>query len=364
MGDIVRRVDAKGRVQYYIRYRDVDGRRKQRASRQPTRELAKKLLVEVEARVNRQRVGMPEASAGAATVADLIKRFLHEHTPRVKDLDLYRYQMSLCLNRVLPTLGRKLAEQLSRQDLDAARSSLCRRYKPNTTRATLQALSAVMTWAVRVEALSRNPASGLAMPQAEHSLEYLSQEHAAALLKAAERMARNKGSLIRWSRFVAIVLCLRCGLRRGEAFGLRWQDIDLNSRRLTVARSFATTPKSGKPRHLPLPATVAELLAEWRPRCPQTHENLVCPVLYRSRWGMTARLGEQAIRNVFAAAGCPRPSRPWHILRHTFASTFVMQGGSLLALQRILGHSDFKTTQIYAHLAPDYLAAEMERVKF
>ena len=35
MGDIVRRVDAKGRVQYYIRYRDNDGRRKQRASRQP-----------------------------------------------------------------------------------------------------------------------------------------------------------------------------------------------------------------------------------------------------------------------------------------------------------------------------------------
>lgn len=45
-----------------------------------------------------------------------------------------------------------------------------------------------------------------------------------------------------------------------------------------------------------------------------------------------------------------------HVLRHTFASHFLINGGDILALQRILGHSDLKVTMRYAHLAPDYMA--------
>lgn len=44
-----------------------------------------------------------------------------------------------------------------------------------------------------------------------------------------------------------------------------------------------------------------------------------------------------------------------HVLRHTFASYYMMNGGNIIALQRILGHSDIKQTMRYAHLAPDHL---------
>ncbi|WP_279146016.1 phage integrase [Photobacterium carnosum] len=44
-----------------------------------------------------------------------------------------------------------------------------------------------------------------------------------------------------------------------------------------------------------------------------------------------------------------------HVLRHTFASHFVMNGGNILTLQKILGHSTINQTMAYAHLAPDYL---------
>lgn len=44
-----------------------------------------------------------------------------------------------------------------------------------------------------------------------------------------------------------------------------------------------------------------------------------------------------------------------HVLRHTFASHFIMNGGNILVLQRILGHHSITVTMRYAHLAPDHL---------
>ena len=44
-----------------------------------------------------------------------------------------------------------------------------------------------------------------------------------------------------------------------------------------------------------------------------------------------------------------------HVLRHTFASHFMMAGGNIIVLQRILGHSDIRVTMRYAHFAPDDL---------
>ncbi|MCW6283555.1 tyrosine-type recombinase/integrase, partial [Klebsiella pneumoniae] len=44
-----------------------------------------------------------------------------------------------------------------------------------------------------------------------------------------------------------------------------------------------------------------------------------------------------------------------HVLRHTIASHFMMNGGNILVLQRVLGHTDIKMTMRYAHFAPDHL---------
>lgn len=44
-----------------------------------------------------------------------------------------------------------------------------------------------------------------------------------------------------------------------------------------------------------------------------------------------------------------------HVLRHTFASHFMKNGGNILVLQRILGHANTRETMRYAHFAPDHL---------
>lgn len=53
------------------------------------------------------------------------------------------------------------------------------------------------------------------------------------------------------------------------------------------------------------------------------------------------------------------PGQLTHVLRHTFASHFMMNGGNILVLQRILGHTDIKVTMRYAHFAPDHLSEAM-----
>ena len=55
------------------------------------------------------------------------------------------------------------------------------------------------------------------------------------------------------------------------------------------------------------------------------------------------------------AAGLPPELRGAHVLRHTFASHFVMNGGNILTLQRILGHANVTMTMRYAHMSPDHL---------
>ncbi|SUB04310.1 Tyrosine recombinase XerD [Pantoea agglomerans] len=68
-----------------------------------------------------------------------------------------------------------------------------------------------------------------------------------------------------------------------------------------------------------------------------------------------------AFRKAIQRAGIETPAgQLTHVLRHTFASHFMMNGGNILVLQRILGHTDIKVTMRYAHFAPDHLAEAMQ----
>ena len=72
----------------------------------------------------------------------------------------------------------------------------------------------------------------------------------------------------------------------------------------------------------------------------------------------------RGIAVLMKAAGCHVPKKAWHSLRHTFASHFVMAGGNILTLQKLLGHADLTMTLIYSHLAPDFMASEVAKMSF
>lgn len=146
-----------------------------------------------------------------------------------------------------------------------------------------------------------------------------------------------------------ILTALRTGMRHGELIGLRWEDVDLTAGRITVRRNVVNgkigTPKSGKPREIPLGIEVRTALKEHR----HLRGSLVfCHVSGELLGTVDTRL---PLWRACKKAGLRQIG--WHALRHSFASHLVMRGASLKAVQELLGYSSIQMTMRYAHLAPE-----------
>ncbi len=361
MGEIIRRVKDGRFLGFYLRYVDSDGKRKQKASHQPTREAARRMLVEIEARVARGLAGIAEPVAPSLTVAQLVERFLIEYRrPAIKCMTNYRLFAATRLRRSLPHIGHRPADAVTPAELAKMRDTLGETLSPASVKDSLAYLATAYSWALKLKLVGSNPMVGLERPTAASSVEFFSQVEVLNILRTAQKRAES-GKLLDIALVACLRLALHAGLRKGELLGLRWMDLDLDAQRLTVARSYKGLPKSGKPRYLRLPSACIPALRSWRAVCPFSKEGQVFPPLPGWAHSTKAMLGLPAL---LIAAGVRQPAHPWHACRHTFASHYVMAGGNILVLQRILGHSDVKMTMIYAHLAPDFLGDEMERVQF
>jgi integrase len=166
--------------------------------------------------------------------------------------------------------------------------------------------------------------------------------------------------------YVMYSMAVYTGLRAGELAGLRWSDIDLKRRLITVRRSYTGATKSGRIRHVPILDPLLPLLRAWRLRHPGS---LVFTNRDGRMQGKSARVFQEVLHRVLGRAGFESPvvsgKRRWYItfhgLRHTFASHWMMRGGDLFKLQKILGHSSIEMTMRYAHLAPDAFNADYGR---
>jgi site-specific recombinase XerD len=365
LGEVLKRFKGGKFLGYYLRWYE-GGRRRQRASKQPTYAEAKRMLQAIEGRIARGLAGLDEPAGPCPTVAELCERFLAEYArPRIKDLDKYRSCAGVALRRALPLLAELRADQVKPADIVKVRDTLLSSYAENSVRLTLAALGTLYSWAIKGELLQKNPARGVELPDRKDAIEYLSVEEVRALLLTAQKRALH-GSPRDKMLYAAVFFVTHVGVRKGELAALRWRDLCLESRRLDISRSFEGTPKSGKARHLRLPAPVVPMLREWQRDCPLTDEGLVFPQQRRDgSWSMVKDSSDMVgLPALMKAAGCRSIRRAWHALRHTFASHYMMAGGSLLALSKILGHADVKITMVYAHLAPDYIGAEMDRVRY
>lgn len=147
---------------------------------------------------------------------------------------------------------------------------------------------------------------------------------------------------------VAVTLMAESGLRASELLSLRASDIDLHS---GVAR---VSGKYGKQRIVILGPLSRAILAEYMARARLNLGDRLINISYQALYKRLKKLARTAGVDVERV-------RP-HVLRHTFATEAIRRGMSLPALQKLLGHSDLKITQLYLHLTNDDVRREYEKV--
>lgn len=146
--------------------------------------------------------------------------------------------------------------------------------------------------------------------------------------------------------YVAWLLMMCCGLRRGEMLALKWSDIDEARKELHIERQkidiegtvLTTRPKSNHSvRDIPLSD---DLLAILRLQ-PQPHDDIM--------HGVTRTMLSDGLERALKRADLPKVTL--HGLRHTMASTAAEDGVAVKILQSLMGHAHYQTTaDIYAHV--------------
>ena len=144
------------------------------------------------------------------------------------------------------------------------------------------------------------------------------------------------------------------GLRPGEVRALKWANVDLKHRRIYVRESVNGPTKDKDSREAPIVPGLHELLVAWRAKNPTPHNDLVCPpkfgVMGRAAPGLLRHyLGEHRM-TTFIKKACKKAKVPeltfYEAGRHTFASQWVLNGGSIEQLPEILGHSTVLVTEL------------------
>lgn len=218
--------------------------------------------------------------------------------------------------------------------------------KPSTLNRELNTIKAMFNKAVAWNALAQNPAKSVQkFKEPRHKVRFLTKEEIHTLLKTADDKSRP-----------IIEVLLNTGLRRDELIHLTWRDVDLKNRVLSVQAKDGWHPKDYETRHIPMTARLTEVL-ESLPRRDGSY-------LFTNSEGrpLNGIVLSAVFRRLIRACGVKHASL--HTLRHTFASHLVMSHVDLYTVQKLLGYSSIKTTEIYAHLAPDYLRSAMDKLRF
>lgn len=177
----------------------------------------------------------------------------------------------------------------------------------------------------------------------------------------------------RWRPLV--ITALFTGLRASELRGLRWSDVDLARKVLTVAQRADAWKQIGAPkseagtRDVPLAPMVVNTLREWKLACPKGDLDLVFPngagnvELHPNIIGRGWKPTQIAAGVLDLVDGTDREGRPikvpvarynFHTLRHAAASMFIESGMNPKRVQTVMGHSSITVTyDTYGHLFAD-----------
>jgi integrase len=265
---------------------------------------------------------------------------------------------------IVPALGRIKLKALTplhirhlyREKLDAGLS-------PRTVRYVHAVLQRALTAAVNDGLILRNPCVAVDPPQVRRKeIRPLNRDEVRTLFEAA---ASNRLEAL-------YIVAVHCGLRQGELLGLKWEDVDLEVRRLQIRRTLSngefTPPKTAKSRRsVGLTSTAVEALKRHSER--QAQEMVRADIHYQDQGLVFASLVgtplsrrnlTRSFKALLKRAGLPHTVR-FHDLRHTCATLLLSQNTHPKFVQELLGHATVAVTlDTYSRVMPgmaDHTAA-------
>jgi integrase len=284
-----------------------------------------------------------EAERGAATVNDLIERFIEEHVSRKRLHTQYDYR-NVIEGHIRPALGRMKVAEVAWGDVDALHRKITKAGRTTQANRVVAVVSKMFALAIRWRMRPDNPAKGIERNVEHKRKRYPTPDEdkrlTVALAEHADRQAADILTLIRLT-----------GCRAGEAMSARWRDIDLTT---GVWTKPGAATKQKVDHVAPLSAPARQLLAELRRR---TNGPWVFPADSKPGHRVTVQKSWLELCRAARINGLRI-----HDLRHGFASQLVSSGASLPLVGSLLGHSNPSTTHRYAHLYDDPQRAAVERV--
>ncbi len=225
----------------------------------------------------------------------------------------------------------------------------------------IQHFKAVFNHSFNNETIARNPPRSFKQLRLHHKeMDFLSQEEMDQLLTYTnERYVGEE----RWKHVLYLTLILT-GARLGEVVGLEWHRIQFDRNSILIGQTWCSiekkliyTTKGKKDRVIPLNKLLKKEMASMKNNSKgsflfsDVEDRPIDPSNFRARnWDKD-----------FKASGIRRIRI--HDSRHTYASLFMMNGGSLYDLKELLGHASIKTTERYAHLSNAHLAGVRDIIK-
>ena len=341
---LVLEVRQSGGKTYYLRYTNHRGKQRQYRIGNATvltlsQARSKSKLALNQAALGQDPCEEKEQTKQVPTFADFIA---DQYMPYVKSYKRsWDTDVSLLKNHLLPRFGKRYMDEITRQDIvnmhtDRKASGAAAGSANRLLIMMRYIFNLALKW--EVPGIKVNPCKGIPLMEENNKMErYLSVEEAQRLYEA---VCKSENTMLKY----IVPMLILTGARKREVLDAKWDDFDLGRRAWRIPIS-----KSGKARHVPLSDGALALLA-------------TMPRAMDCKWAFANPETGKPYVSIFCAWNTARKSVGlsdvrMHDLRHSFASLLINSGRTLYEVQHILGHTQVKTTQRYAHLSQDTLLA-------
>jgi integrase/recombinase XerD len=244
-------------------------------------------------------------------------------------------------------------KEAGKEDCCKYRQLLCEEFKPSTVCRRLVALRQFYAFLHAEHVITTNPMLHIALPKNARILpNVLSAESIFALLNHVSSDTSYEGRRM----WVVFEFLYGTGVRVSELISLRLSSFSFDRNNNTIMPFVSICGKGGKERIVPLHETCIVALTEYLAVRSAFFDlgETSSPWLFPSRGKhITRQRVGQILKGVAANVGILHISP--HALRHAFATHLLNNGANLMAIQKLLGHSDISTTQIYTHVKSRHL---------